>query len=333
MTSSHWKITSPGTSYYLRFLGLGLLVFLLWGLDLGLAGQLLLESRSSLIFLALLLNFPLVFLRAFRWRQLLIPAQVRYPISRAMLSYMSSIFAGFLTPGRLGEIVKALHVSKDCSITIGCALPSILADRLFDMYGLFIVAGVALFSLEKSDQISIVGIVTIGLVFTVPLMIFLHERTFGSIRQIGLSRGLLGQRLFAPRSWLMEIRSGLKELTSSCLGFATFLTVSAYGVFFGQCYLLAVALGLDASFLQVSYAAALGSLVTLLPVSILGLGTREATIVAYLGTVGIPAEAALAFSFLVFFTFYITGGLMGAVAWWIKPVSLEALRQEMKALA
>ena len=67
--------------------------------------------------------------------------------------------------------------------------------------------------------------------------------------------------------------------------------------------------------------------VTLLPISISGLGTREAAIVAYLGTIGVPAEAALGFSLLVFVTFYVGGGLMGAAAWWVKPVPLKQMRE------
>lgn len=76
---------------------------------------------------------------------------------------------------------------------------------------------------------------------------------------------------------------------------------------------------------------ALGSLVTLLPISISGLGTREVAIVGYLGTAGMPAEIALGFSLLVFATFYIAGGLMGAVAWWMKPVQLPSRRLEGQA--
>ena len=51
----------------------------------------------------------------------------------------------------------------------------------------------------------------------------------------------------------------------------------------------------------------------------------EAVLIAYLGTLGVPAETALSFSLLVFLTFYVAGGLMGAVAWWVKPVPVDSL--------
>ena len=97
-------------------------------------------------------------------------------------------------------------------------------------------------------------------------------------------------------------------------------------MFFTQAYLIARAAGIDASFLTVSLVIALGSLVAILPVSISGLGTRDAVIVAYLGTEGIQGDAALGFSILIFFVFVVGSGLIGAAAWLAKPVKLGALK-------
>jgi hypothetical protein len=136
----------------------------------------------------------------------------------------------------------------------------------------------------------------------------------------------MGQRLFATDGWLAELRAGMRLLSLPGALLAAALTVLAYGIFFGQCYMLALALDMPLSYTQVSYAVAIGSLVTLLPISISGLGTREAAIIAYLGTAGISDEQALGFSLLVFATFYLAGGMLGAVAWWLKPAPLSGLR-------
>ena len=121
----------------------------------------------------------------------------------------------------------------------------------------------------------------------------------------------------------MEMRLGVRQLTMYRLLVASGLTVVAYTVLFAQSYLLALAVNMQANFAVVTYAMALGSLVTLLPISVSGLGTREAAIVAYLGLHGVSPTVALGFSLLVFTTFYIAGGVLGAVAWWIKPISLR----------
>jgi hypothetical protein len=123
------------------------------------------------------------------------------------------------------------------------------------------------------------------------------------------------------------MRSGLRQLSLHSALLAVGLTIGTYAVFFGQCYLLALALDMSLSYVQVSYAVAIGSLVTLLPLSVSGLGTREAAMITYLGTAGIAPPLALAFSLLVFATFYLASGALGALAWWLKPAPLDALRR------
>ena len=313
---------------WLRLIGLALLLLLLWRIDIRQLGAILTQVSPIPVGVAIFLNIPQISLKALRWRWLLRAQRTQYGIWPATLSYFGSIFIGLLTPGRLGEFVKAMHVNQDCDVAMGQAFSSVLADRLFDLYVLLAVGGMALLSLTAwRDSNGVLGLALLALLLTLPLTMLLHEGVFGRIQTLGSHLGRPGRRLFASQSWLLELRNGLLQLYLSWLLAAASLTVLAYAIFFSQCYLLALALKMRIGFLQISFAVALGSLVTLLPISISGLGTREAAIVAYLSTVGVPKETALGFSLLVFATFYVAGGLMGAVAWWVKPVSLERLRE------
>jgi uncharacterized protein (TIRG00374 family) len=272
---------------------------------------------------AIVLNVPQISLKVLRWQWLLRSQDIQYRLWPAYLSYFGSIFIGLLTPGRLGEFVKALHVSQDCGIPTARAFSTVLADRLFDLYALLLVGGAALLTLRGDPDVGrALGLAGLTVLLTLPLVVLLNRQAFGQLQALALRLGPWSQKLFISQGWLMQLRNGLRALTLPWLARAAGLTVLAYGIFFAQCYLLAMALGLSVGYAQVSYAVALGSLVTLLPVSISGLGTREAAIIAYLGMAGVPAEGALAFSLLVFATFYVAGGLMGAIAWWVKPVPL-----------
>ena len=308
---------------WLRLLGLGLLAFLFWRVDTHGLANVLRQVTPFFFVVAVLLNVPQISCKVFRWRGLLRSQQIRYGLWPASLSYFGSIFVGLLTPGRLGEFVKALHVGRDCGVSTARAFSTVLADRLFDLYALLLVGGAALLTLNPdrggSGALGLVGFIVL---LTLPLMMLLNHRAFDRLQAFGLRLGPWGQKLFAPQGGLMELRDGLRELTLPSLVRAAGLTILAYGIFFSQCYFLAMALDLPVGYAQVSYAVALGSLVTLLPISVSGLGTREAAIIAYLNTAGVSAEAALAFSLLVFVTFYVAGGLMGAIAWWVKPISL-----------
>lgn len=315
-------VSLQASKRWFRLIGLGLLALLLWQMDTGELATVLSWADFHFLAIAVFLNVPQITLKAFRWFWLLRSQRIRYGIWLATLSYFGSIFIGLVTPGRLGEFAKTLHVSRDCGIPMGRAFSSVLADRVFDLYVLLVVGGAALLSLMSwQTSEGLIGLVTLGLLLILPLVGLLHDGAFKWLETVSLRCGRVGQWLFAPHGWLLELRSGFRELALLSVLVAVVLSILAYAVFFGQSYLLARALGIKVGFIQVSYAVALGSLVTLIPISISGLGTREAAIVAYLGTAGVPAEMALAFSLLVFVTFYVAGGVMGAIAWWIKPVS------------
>lgn len=319
----HWLTPTA----WLRLLGLLLLGVLLWRVDILALTRIVKSSVWLIIPLAMMLNVPMVFIKTVRWWHLMCSQSIRYSISKSFLAYFSSIFIGFLTPGRLGELTKAMYISVDSSISTGQAFSSVLADRLFDLYALIAIGGVALISVTRLNMWqSWTGMILLTGGLALALVLLVTDRGFALVRAFGSPLGQIGKHLFAPNSWLIEMRAGLRQLSWLTVLISVVLTVIAYAIFFGQCYLLALALRLPVTFTSVSSAVALGNLVTLLPISISGIGTRDAAIIAYLGTVGVPSEMALAFSLLVFLTFYIGGGLMGAVAWWIKPAPLDHLK-------
>ncbi|PWT88794.1 MAG: hypothetical protein C5B54_10040 [Acidobacteria bacterium] len=299
---------SPGlvlrnSKNWLRLIGIALLIFLLSRINLQEMLSALRQAALPLVLLAVIANVPQIFLKAIRWRQLLRSQGIEYAAIPAMLSYFGSIFIGLLTPGRLGELVKAAHVSHDCNIPKARAFSSVLVDRLFDLYALMILGGAALLSQHTGmDKKNAIAFALSAAVLVIPLIVFLKFP------------------IFSENSWIGQMRISLLELKLPAILIGSLLTIIAYAIFFEQCYLLAQSLMLNATFLQISYAVALGSLVTLIPISISGLGTREAAIMSYLKTIGISPAASIGFSLLIFLTFYVAGGLMGAIAWYIKPV-------------
>jgi hypothetical protein len=316
------------SSRWLRIIGLLLLAFLLWKIDLRRMLTVLKQADPFLVAIAVALNLPQIGLKAIRWRRLLASQNISYPVSSALLAYFGSIFIGLLTPGRLGEFIKTWHVHHDCGVPKMRAFSSVLADRLFDLYALLLFGGAALLSKTVGhQQASLLGFAGSAVILVLPLLLFLHDGLFETIKAMGKRLGKLGTKLFADESWLLNLRTGLKDLSTAAILGSTAITVGAYALFFLQCHLLALAVNLNAGFLQTSFAVALGSLITLLPISISGLGTREAAIMAYLGSVGVSSEASLGYSLLVFATFYVAGALFGMVAWWIKPVSWNTVRQ------
>jgi uncharacterized protein (TIRG00374 family) len=308
---------------YARVIGLGILAFLLWRLDLTDVKEAFVGIDLALLFVAIGLNVPMLLIKSTRWGLLLRVQGMRYKPADLVLAYVGSIFMGLITPGRLGELVKGLHVSHDMGVSIGRALSNVVADRLFDLAALFVVGTAAIAALVLEDDLAGAAFAFVATLAAGVSAVLLAKVAGGPVRMLASRSSVLTERVFRRNGFGRELTDGLHELISPWLAGALVLTVAAYGFLFSQVYILALALDLEVSFLHVSFALALGNIVTLIPVSISGLGTREATLVWYLGTVGVSSEAALSFSLLVFLTFYIVGAALGGVAWLIKPVQLR----------
>lgn len=313
--------------WMLRALGLILLIVLITRLDLNQIWATLQTTDLPLLALAIAGFIPLILVKTIRWQVLLKAQGLQMALWPAFLAYMGSLFIGYLTPGRLGEFVKALHVSRDCDVSLARGFSSVLADRLFDLYALLFVGCLALPRVAVGGSAALILTIALLIGMTAAFALFLNETSFRWFQERGLKFGKLGHRLFDDDGLLPEIRRGFGDLTAVRLLGITALTAFAYFIYFGQCTLLARSLDLPLGYVPVMFAVGLGSLVALIPISISGLGTREASIVAYLSTYGIAPEPALGFSFLILVTFFFAGGLISAAAWLIRPVSLQELRK------
>ncbi len=318
-----------GWTWALRLIGFALLVFVLNRTDIPQVLGILRAADPALIVVAALSTIPLIWLKTVRWETILQAQGIRYRGWSPFLAYFGSLFVGFLTPGRLGEFVKAFHVQRERDVPLPIAFTSVLADRLFDLFALVTVGGMAVLSLSSTGSSVGMAVGAFAALLIVPLLLFLNKTFFSGMQRIVGGWGRLGAKLFDEHGWLTDIHRSLRNLTPLSIALSVLLTLLAYGVFYTQNFLLAKALGIDVNFVTTSYAVALGSLITLLPISISGLGTREAVMIFYLGIAGIAPEQALGFSLLAFFTFYICGGLIGLAAWLIKPIPWSTLRTEM----
>jgi len=306
----------------MRLLGIPLLIVLLIKLDARQIYQILREANFVNVLVATLLIIPLIALKTIRWQVVLNAQGIQYNFVPAFLSYFASMFVGFFTPGRIGEFSKAIYVARERLVSAGRAFSGVLADRLFDLYTVFIISAIAMMNLYVSSLEWYFLLLSIT-IMVIPLFLVLNQYTYAGIQTFASLFGSFGKKVFASDGWFCDVRQGLLALNWMSLIIALLLTAAAYGLYFLQCQILALALGLDLTYLQITYVISLGGLVTLLPVSIAGLGTREAAITFYLSSLGVNPDRGLSFSLLVFIVFYIAASLIGALAWLIKPLPLR----------
>jgi glycosyltransferase 2 family protein len=289
----------------------------------------LLAADFRYVAAALVLNVFNIHLKVDRWRGLLRATGIDYARKPAWGGFMSSMYLGMVTPGRVGDALRAHYLHKDLGVPYSDGVASVVVDRVCDLLVLAVLAslavvhfGGALFDLQG------VLWVFVGASLLLPIPLLVPTRLDDLLET--LARRLGRGAWFAPRaSRSPELLRNPDKVLGMLRAFRAYrvgavvtalpTTVLAFFVNFLQGWLVMRALGLDLTFFDVSALVVLGSLVGLMPISVSGIGLREAVFAAIFPMLGHSADAGVTFGLAFFLVIYVVLALLGFVAWQIRP--------------
>ncbi|HLO91484.1 MAG TPA: lysylphosphatidylglycerol synthase transmembrane domain-containing protein [Lentimicrobium sp.] len=259
-----------------------------------------------------------LFLKSIRWNLLLRHENCVYPFKSAFAVYMSSFTIGLLTPGRLGEIARLYYIREERNISFFNSFKTIVIDRIFD-FAILIWFGAS------------------GLVF-----FYKVSGNFSPLFYLSCVGILMFTFWFAIAVTIKSIKSGkiyftfLKEAWNNMFAgrmiYPWILTLISYFFYYLANWFILKSLVKEISLVEMGFIMSVMSLVTLIPVTIAGFGTREVSLVFLFSFYGIGPETAIIFSLLQFIAFFLWGGIIGWVFWLIKPVKMALIRQDASRL-
>lgn len=284
--------------WLLRLLGPALLVLFLANANLGELWLTLRDASLWPIVLSVLLMPPFVLIKAWRWLRLMRELGLRLDFPTAAALYTVGLFYGATTPGQAGDLLKAVYL-RDRGQPLAPAMLSVILDRLFDLLIMAALATLGIFALgqllpSRELQGAVVAVMGISLAVLTVLLVARRPREWALT--VALPR--LAPRLQASLGrWNSQLRSLslspslIVELGLLSLGSAFFTFLRLWLLF------LALDLGLVPLYVVIG-ASALIAVLQVLPISIAGVGVRDAVLIAILLPYGYQAEQALTLSAL-----------------------------------
>jgi uncharacterized membrane protein YbhN (UPF0104 family) len=282
-----------------RLLGIGLFIFILTTIDLGELWENIRTTRVDFFLYALAFQLLLLMAKALRWHLMNNGSRSMEQVIRSFGEFLESYAVGVITPGRLGELMKAGHATgKKRVLETGFR---ILIERGLDI-GFFVIIAGAAFMFAYTGLITS----TAGIIILVS----------------GAAIFLLSMMLMKSRAALRAVQKALNsipylkldmELSFHHIGNLNYIWVVLLSLIsnfsaFVSCYMLALGLDFELSFLFISGGIAIAGLLNMLPVTVMGLGTREGTFLLLFKPMAEPL--ILAFSGLVFLVAQLGGGIM-----------------------
>lgn len=284
--------------WLLRLLGPALLVLFLVNSDLNELFTILVNADPWPILWSLLLLPPFLVIKAWRWQYLLRALGLDLPLPTAMGLYIVGIFLGTTTPGQAGDFVKAWYL-RERGQPLAPALLSVMVDRLCDLLVMAALATLGIFALGQllpSRSLQTLLVIGMGAALVV-LTIFLVGR---GPRAWLLTEGLptvLPERLRASLARWNHQLSALTMHPRLIVALSVSSLLSALFTFY-RLWLLFIALDVFVPLYLVVGVSALIAVLQVLPISIAGVGVRDAVLIAVLAPWGYSAEQALSVSAL-----------------------------------
>ena len=310
------------TKKYSFLIGLIIFIFIIARLDFNKLILILYKINYLYLFLSFLLLFPILIIKAYRWNYLKKKQLIIYNLKDSFLMYGTGIYFGILTPGRLGDLIKVIYL-KNNQCSLGKSLVSVILDRLSDLFFLIFFGYLGMFLFFPSFQNFILLFTFILIPGLIILIIFLRSKLIQ----------LILKKIFDfitpvkyQKSWKINFQdfiNNFKIYKFRNYLFVFLITAFSWFIYYFQAYLLTKSIGINnLSFLFISIAVTIAGLVALLPVSILGIGTRDTILIGFFSIFYINQEVTVAFSFLILLMSVLMG-LIGFFCWLIKPIHIS----------
>jgi len=272
--------------------------------------------QGSLLFLQLLaftLSFVGFTLTSFRWRFLLSAVVKPVSVWLLMRSYLIGMFCNLFLPSTIGgDVYRSMDVSAMTGLPKEQSLAIVVVERFIGALALFTYALVALILgfghlVDKPGVVT--SITTLALAF-LGVFLLLTPWSRGLLRRalnIGLLKKLL-PRLESAFSAVKALRERKRILTGAfAISLVFQLNVVVFYILVGRA--LHLPLPIEAYFLVMPIIL----IILQIPISLNGIGLREAVFILFLGIWGVSEDQAVAFGLVVFAMIFIQGGILGGL--------------------
>jgi uncharacterized protein (TIRG00374 family) len=307
-------------------LGFILLYFVIRNLDFSLMKENFSLFRTWKVIAGLAILMLVYLIKTYRWLTINRVFGVKSPYGTLLVYFLFSGLLSSITPGRLGEFSRIWFLQKEYKSGIMVSTSSVLLDRIWDVLTLSMIGGICLILYISRFSIEWYTLLLTGLIFLFALAIILFPGIlFRPAIKLAGRRAIRQELEFIFRVW--------KENRGRLLapGFGTSIIAFAMLAFIPV--MLSVDLEAPVHYGASVTAVSISNILSFLPVTVAGFGTRELVFTMVWSAQSYPALVAVSVSFIYFITTYMGSMLFGGIVYllWIRKFySIREIRSRQK---
>lgn len=304
---------------------IGILIFfyiIFCQIDLAKLLRVLADANAYLIILAVAVSLIMSFVQPARWNYLKKNQGINYRFKDSFLIYNGSFFFSAITPGHLGDLIKATYLKKD-GYSIGKSLVSVILDRLADVSFLFLVGYLSMFFFAKFF-IKYIILLSCLILIVATVAYFFNRKKLPKIIVGKILKFIIPAKY--QKSWHLSCQdfiNGFKAYPLKIYLNLFLITVANWLLYYLAFFLMAKSIGVNVPLIFLSMSITIATLATLIPISIAGLGTRDAVLLLLLSLFKVSPEKIIGLSVLYLLLLLATVTL-GFVCWLKKPLKFTS---------
>ncbi len=285
---------------FFQILGPLIFIYILFKIDYQLFFKEISLLKWYFLILAIGLKIFEIVIRSLRWKIVLSSLNINISKIKCVNLHWLGTFVGIITPGRFGELIK-VYFLKNKGYSSFRSFFSVILDRIADILILLFFGILIFFFFLKDVGIYVISIGLFLLLVIVFIFLLMDQKNYFN----KLFSRLIGKFFsidFKDYSHFTfsKLWKGIKGLKKKEVIYFFIYLIISWLVYFLARYAIALSLDLKLSFIDIAIISSSMALVSILPISIAGLGTREATAIYFFSLFNLSKEAALLFSLLVF---------------------------------
>jgi len=289
-----------------------LLIFLFKQADKKNLFEIIQHADKALLFFSGLVFFFGYILCLWRWEMLLKAAKIKLSLKRIIISFSGGIFFSLFLPSTIGgDLVRSIdlaaHTNRPREV-----VATVLLDRLSGYVGLVILALLAVFLGGKfaQDKSIVFSIAVITTLLIVILLALFNKFLYSKINMLlnSPSAGRIREAIKNLHQEIYYFREHKRVMLRSLM--LSLIIQSIQPITF---YLTAVSLGIKINLIYFFIFIPIIGAITMLPISIGGLGLRDATTIFFFAKAGVNKDLAFAMSLLNFFFIVLYAAIGGII--------------------
>lgn len=251
------------------------------------------EANWTFVVFALLIYIPMILLQTAKWDFILKKQKFRFNFNYLLKLQFISSFYEMITPARIGSFIKIMYL-QDKIKNLGKAASSVVIDRFIDFLSVAFLAFMGSILLISNSINTLYMSVIVFITFLLGFIVLTNKRISKIFWNIAYKL-LIPKRL--KKKALKSFNDFYKVLPNIGNIIILFLLTFVFWlIVYTQAYIFALAFNVKIPYIQFILIFPISVIISLIPITVSGLGMREASLLAILSKFGMPSNGIVTFS-------------------------------------